>query len=119
MSTTRRLLLGLLSFLPIVLFIVYLIVFFSFFISICGHVHEEDVLPALLAERIAGLVAAIILLAVCSLFLLVYFIVHSINNRAIDSTERIVWVLIFIFAGMIGFPVYWYMRIWKTPLPSV
>jgi len=119
MSTTRKLLLGLLSFLPIVLFIVYLIVFFSFFVSIFGHVHEEDVLPASLAERIAVLVAAIILLAVCSLFLLVYFIVHNINNRAIDNTERIVWVLIFIFAGMIGFPVYWYMRIWKTPLPSV
>ena len=98
---------------------VYLIVFFSFFISIFRHVHEEDVLPAMLAERIAGMVAAIILLAVCSLFLLVYFIVHSINNKTIDSTERIVWVLIFIFAGMIGFPVYWYMRIWKTPLPSV
>ena len=83
------------------------------------HVHEEEVVSAIVAERIAGMVAAIILLAMCSLGLLVYFIIHSINNKAIDSTERIIWVLIFIFAGMIGFPVYWYMRIWKAPLPSL
>jgi len=117
MSTSRKLLLGILSFLPIILFVVYLIIFFGFFITIFRHVHEEDVLPAMVMERVAGLMVAIMLLAFCSLGLLIYFIIHSINNKAIDSTERIVWVLVFIFAGMIGFPVYWYMRIWKTPLP--
>jgi hypothetical protein len=54
---------------------------------------------------------------VLSAGLLIYFIIHVINNKTIDSTERIIRILVFIFAGMVGFPVYWYMRIWKAPVP--
>jgi len=50
---------------------------------------------------------------------LIFYIIHAINNKAIDSNERIIWILIFIFAGMIGFPVYWFMRIWQTKEPSI
>ena len=53
-----------------------------------------------------------ILTGVLSLGLLVFFIIHMINNKKLDSTERLVWILVFLFAGVIGYPVYWYMRIW-------
>jgi len=43
---------------------------------------------------------------------LVFFIIHMINNKKLDSTERLVWILVFLFAGVIGYPVYWYLRIW-------
>ena len=51
-------------------------------------------------------------------FLKIYYIIQVVNNQALDSTERIIWILVFIFAGMIGYPVYWYMRIWKVYPPS-
>lgn len=45
--------------------------------------------------------------------LLIYYIIHVVNNKMIDSNERLIGILVFIFANMIGFPIYWYMRIWR------
>ena len=118
MSKSRKLLLGILSVLPLILLAVYLVVFFSFILTIYRHANQEDVLPALVLQNMIWLVLAIFLLAICSLGLLIYFIIHAINNTLIDSTERIIWILVFIFAGSIGFPIYWYMRIWRAPLPA-
>ncbi|MEO5681322.1 MAG: hypothetical protein ABIQ88_01710 [Chitinophagaceae bacterium] len=114
MSKSRKMLLGILSFLPIVLLLVYIVTFFSFFLTIFRHAQQDNVLPPLIMENIIWMVLLSILMALCSLGLLIYFIIHAVNNKVIDSTERIIWILVFIFAGMAGFPVYWYMRIWKT-----
>ena len=65
-------------------------------------------------ENIGSIIAVALLMVITNLGALIYFIIHAVNNPATDSTERIVWILVFIFAGVIGFPVYWYMRIWKT-----
>jgi hypothetical protein len=113
MSKSRKLLLGILSFLPIVLLVVYIFTFFSFFLTIFRHAQQHEVIPPLILENIIWMVLVITLLALCSLGLKIYFIIHGVNNKNIDSTERIVWILVFIFAGMVGFPVYWYLRIWK------
>jgi hypothetical protein len=51
-----------------------------------------------------------------SLGLLIFFIIHLVRSKAMDSTERIIWVLVFLFAGIIGYPIYWYMRVWKDEL---
>ena len=113
MSTSRKLLLGVLSFLPMLLIVLYFVTFFSFFITILRHAQEEDQLPQLILERIGWVIGVAMLMGFISLGLKIYFIIHAVNNTAIDSTERLVWILVFIFAGMIGYPVYWYMRIWK------
>ena len=113
MSKSRKLLLGILSFLPMILIVLYFISFFSFFITILRHAQEEDQLQQLVLERIGWVIGVALLMGFISLGLKIYFIIHAINNATIDSTERLVWILVFIFAGMIGYPVYWYMRIWK------
>jgi hypothetical protein len=118
MSKSRKLLLGILSLLPIILLVVYLVGFIYFFMAVYRHANHEEVLPMLLFQHMAWLLLAIILLVLFALGLLIYFIIHALNNRLIDSTERIVWILVFVFAGTIGFPIYWYMRIWKAPLPA-
>ena len=69
--------------------------------------------PQNFMSNMVWLFLLIILTALLSLGLLIYYIVHVVNNNRIDSTERIIWVLVFVLAGMVGFPVYWYMRIWK------
>lgn len=117
MSKSRKILLGIISFLPIILLVVYLVIFFSFFITMFRHTRQEDVLPGMMMEHIAWIVGVALLMGFISLGLKVYFIIHAVNNMDIDSTERIIWILVFIFAGMIGFPVYWYMRIWRPQLP--
>lgn len=115
MSKSRKLLVGILSLLPMVSLVIYFAVFFSLFITAFRGSHDPNIFPEIMLEHIGGIIAVALLMVVTKLGMLIYFIVHAVNNKAIDSTERIVWILVFIFAGMIGFPVYWYMRIWKEP----
>jgi hypothetical protein len=119
MSKSRRLLIGILSLLPLLLIVVYTITFFSIFISAVRQHGQPDALPGMMLDHIVWIVVIALLMGFSSLAMLIFFIVHAINNTAIDSTERLVWVLVFIFAGIIGGPVYWYMRIWKSSLPPV
>jgi hypothetical protein len=55
-------------------------------------------------------------MGILSIGLLIFFIMHLIRNKAMDSTERIIWILVFLFAGIVGYPIYWYMRVWKNEL---
>jgi len=98
---------------------IYMVIFFSFFFTMMHHVQQQqpELMPEMFFQNIGLVFGFAILMMLCTLGLLIYFIIHVVNNTVIDSTERIIWVLVFIFAGMIGFPVYWYMRIWKAPLP--
>ncbi len=114
MPKSRKLLLGLFSLLPMLFLVIYFIVFFSFLITIFRNSHNPDLFPEMLLQHIGSIIAFMLMMVIIKLGTLIYFIIHAVNNAAIDSTERIVWILVFIFAGMIGFPVYWYLRIWKT-----
>jgi Phospholipase_D-nuclease N-terminal len=118
MSKSRKLLLGVLSLLPLIMLAVYMAGFIFFFMTVYRNANQEEMLPLLLFRNMAWLFLVMILMVMCSLGLLIYFIIHTVNNTLIDSTERIIWILVFIFAGTIGFPIYWYMRIWKVPLPA-
>jgi hypothetical protein len=59
--------------------------------------------------------AVIAIIAVCTAFLgfglYIYYLVHAINNKEIDSTEKIMWVILFTFSGFIGVPVYFFTRV--------
>jgi hypothetical protein len=61
----------------------------------------------------AALFAFIFFAALLSIGLMIYYIMHITNSKILDSNQRLMWILIVIFAGMIGFGIYWYMYIWK------
>lgn len=123
MSQSKKILLGIFSMLPIIFFVVYMVSFLGLFLDIFREAYahrnnpEDAITPTL--TNLAGIIIAAVLLGILSLAVLVYFIVHAINNQQINSNERIIWVLIFIFIGMITFPIYWYTRIWKTPVQPI
>jgi len=60
-----------------------------------------------------------LLMGITSLGCLIYYIIHCINNKYIEGNERIAWILVFVFAGIVGYPIYWYMRIWKDPVVTL
>ena len=112
MSRGTKLFIGLLSFLPIVLTCVLLFFVFSMFPTfIQWDKYEPDAFEVI--STIQPIIIVGIFLAMLSIFLLVFFIMHLVRNRTMDSTARIVWILVLLFAGIIGYPVYWYMRVWK------
>jgi TM2 domain-containing membrane protein YozV len=121
MSKSGKVFLGILSFLPFILLIVYLLLFFGMFYNIIiqGDRFDQHELPPAFAGNIILIVVFAILLGLTSLGLKIFYIIHAVNNKYVESNERIVWILVFIFAGMIGFPIYWYMRIWKDPVVTL
>lgn len=115
MSRSSKLFIGLLSFLPILLLVALFVMIFRLipeFIEWSNYEPEpQDVFSAFGPVFILGLFMGLL-----SLGLLIFFIIHLVRNKAMDTTERVIWVLVFLFAGIIGYPIYWYMRVWKDDL---
>jgi hypothetical protein len=70
-----------------------------------------------------GLPVAFGILAVLHLFTLllsialaVFYIVHVVKNPRIQQTNRVVWVIVLLFGGVIAMPIYWYLHIWPEPV---
>jgi len=119
MSKNKKILIGIFSILPLLLFVIYMVSMVSFFIyffreaAVSGKDPDDLLYPGF--ANMAGMIVTMVLLGLLSLAVLVYFLIHSINNQALNRDERLVWILVFIFVGMVTFPIYWYMRIWRTP----
>ena len=109
MSRSSKIILGVVTLLPFVFFAMYISVFFGFLREMMYHRSSpEDVF-----FHFAPALVYIGLVVVSKIGLLIYYLIHAVNNKKVDSTERIAWVLIFIFVGLVGFPIYWYLRIWR------
>ena len=116
MTRGSKILLGILSFLPFVLLIFYLGAIFTFVTEMMAIQHTgEKPDPIFVWTRVSGVIVWAILLGLLSLGLKIYYIIHAVNNKAIESSERLVWVLIFVFVGLIGYPIYWVLRVWGGP----
>jgi hypothetical protein len=53
------------------------------------------------------------LTAFISLGMLIFYVLHAVKNEKITSDMRIVWILLFFFAGIFAQPIYWYLQVWK------
>jgi hypothetical protein len=114
MSRSKKIIIGLLSLLPIVFIIIYFIQFYSLFVEMFDWgAYREQPDPREFMRTFMPLFILILIKVLISVGLLVYFLINAINNKKIDSGERVVWILTFIFVGFIAFPLYWYMRIWN------
>ena len=115
MSRSSKLFIGLLSFLPIILLVVLFFMMFTLFPTFMEwdkyEPEPQEVFSAFGPMFILGFGMALL-----SLGLLIFFIMHLLRNKAMDSTERIIWILVFLFAGIVGYPIYWYMRVWKNEI---
>jgi heme/copper-type cytochrome/quinol oxidase subunit 2 len=116
MSKTSKIITGILSVLPLLLMAGYLVMFFSFFFKMFTMSFPNPSAPpdpeAFMTPFI-GMFAMLFLMVLVTLAMLIYFIIHINNNKKLDNNEKLIWILIIIFVGMIGKPIYWYMKIWK------
>ena len=115
MSKSSKVLLGLLSILPLILGAVIIIQVFVLFPEMIAWSHDEPdpytVFTTFTPVFVTGLIAGVLAVG-----LLIFFIVHMLNNKKIESGERLIWIIVFLLAGAIGYPIYWYLRIWKEEL---
>ena len=110
MSRSSKTFIGILSFLPIVLLIIIIIMAFNLIPQfIAWDRHEPDFYSVF--SFIAPLIIVSIIKCLISVGLFVFFLIHMVNHKKMESVEKVIWILTFILAGIIGDPVYWYMRI--------
>jgi hypothetical protein len=51
-----------------------------------------------------------------SVGLLVLYIVHLFQTKAIPSDQRIMWLLVILFFGPLAMPVYFFKHVWPEEL---
>lgn len=112
MSRSSKAVIGVLSFLPIVLLILLFVMFLTIFPRMLEWQNYDPT-----AQEMFSVFGPIFILGIVigllSFGLLVFFIMHLVRNKALDGIERVIWILVFLFAGLVGYPVYWYMRVWN------
>lgn len=115
MTRSSKIFLGFLSFLPVILMaVLFLSMFFQFFNMV--RLESTDPEPREAVWMFGPFFAIGAVLVLLSIGMLVYFIFHIARNRKADSTERAIWILAIVLGGIITYPIYWYMKIWKEDL---
>lgn len=115
MSRNSKLFIGLLSFLPIILVFILLFMIFRMFPTFIEWDNYEPA-PQEVFSLFGPVFIVGIFIGILSLGLLIFFIMHLVRHKEMDSTEKVIWILVFLFAGIVGYPIYWYMRVWKNEL---
>jgi hypothetical protein len=77
----------------------------------------DQEVPSLVPLGFVGLFAAHMLTILLSLALLPFYVIFVVKSDRLDQTNRIIWVILICMLGMLTMPVYWYMYIWRNPLP--
>lgn len=111
MTKGQKNILGIFTFLPVVLMMVYFIAIL--FLIRDAMVFKDEDMPFPILGDVLWLVIIGLLMGLLSFGLMVYYIIHAINNTQIDNNEKIIWVLLFVLVSLVSFPIYWYMRIFK------
>ena len=120
MPKSKKVFIGLLAFLPLIATAIFMIYFFTTLFPEILRMEREhgDVSPEFFFGNMMGFIASAIALVFVQLGLMIYFIIHTINNKRVKNEERIIWVLLFIFVSTIAYPIYWGIRIWPEEKPE-
>lgn len=110
LSPTQRTLLLILTLLPLLLIPVILYQVFSFIMDTVEASRFGEPEPLDILNGILQFIIPIIFTALLSMALMVFYIIHAAKNPALDTTEKLVWILLFFFVGIISFVVYWILR---------
>lgn len=112
-SQSTKLLLGAVTIWPIIYIVMFMFYVFSMFGSM-----QAGGDPSIMATTFPVIFGLHFLTIILSLGMMVYYIVHAIKDEELTSDYKIIWVLVIVMAGMIGMPIYWWLRIWSRPEPA-
>jgi len=112
MKSSTKFWLGIFTFLPLVFVILFLCLFFTvFFDHIIELERNGGEFPLEFISSIFGFIVLIIIAAVISLGIKIYYIVHTNNKSEYDTNKKIMWTLILIFGGTVAAIVYYFIEI--------
>lgn len=113
MNSIQKFWLGFFTFLPIL----FIVLFFGFFFTVfLGNIEALDnshhnEFPMEFMQSMMWFVILIIIMAMVSLGIKIYYIVHANNNKESDTNKKVMWTLLLIFVGTVGSIVYYFVEI--------
>lgn len=110
MTKTKKIVLGIFTFLPLVFAMLYVVVIA---LMIFGMQNQNQPNETFLIANVALMFFIIFGALACSLGMMIYYIIHITKNPEFDSNKQLIWIIILFFAHGIGSMVYWYLFIWK------
>ncbi|WP_336517883.1 hypothetical protein [Pollutibacter soli] len=111
MTKGNKIILGIFTFLPFIFICFY---FLSVVLMVRDAIISDirgDEFPVV--GDVLSVVITALALGLLSVGLLVYYIIHALNNMEMETNEKLMWVVAFVLINIVAFPVYWYLRIWK------
>lgn len=112
MSTTKKIWLGIFTFLPFLLGLVYIVYFFTFFLeTIINAENNQNEFPVEFFQSLSTIIVVVILAVIIKLAIMVYYIVHVSNNKDKDSNTKIMWIVLLVLVSSIASLVYYFVEI--------
>ena len=115
MKNSTKVILGILTFLPMLLVLTYVFYIFMAFIPTAIQLensHQE--VPVELFRSLSVMIFLIILALIIKLGIMIYYIVHASNNPKNENNTKIMWIVLLVLVGSISSIVYYFIEI----LPS-
>ena len=114
LTKIQKVILGIFTLLPFIFFPIICWQIFHFVVEMIALDKRGDPEATDILLGVFSFTIPIIMVSLLSIGLLIFYIVHAISNKKLENLERLVWVLLFVFFGIIAFPIYWLMRIWNS-----
>ena len=118
LNQVQKVVLGIFTFLPFILFPLFLWQMFHSLGTIILFSDRYDSDAQVVVMPVFAFIMPIILTGMVALALLIFYIAHVVLNKKIDGSEQLLWIILFIIIGIFAFPAYWFLRIWNNPSKS-
>lgn len=114
MSKSKKIWLGVLTFVPLLFVVIYLVLFFTVFYSVfeLSAAHgASDELPSGFIFNFMLLAVLIIIASLTGLGIMIYYALHANKNPDFNSSQKTMWILLLILVGSVSTIVYYFMYI--------
>lgn len=112
MSLNKKIILGVLTFIPVVFFALCLFIFLRFFfVSLSSPQYDPYLNEEYFITNLALLIVLILASIVIGVGMMIYYIVHANSNPKFDSNQKLIWILILVLTSFLGNIVYYFVEI--------
>ena len=115
MANPARTILGILSVVPIISIIWLLVYIFTRLVPYFIELENSgmDPSPGEIFSMLSGLIVTVVIMGFLHFGLLVFFIIHLMQDHAAKDGDRLVWLLLLLFFNPFSYTFYWYFRIYN------
>lgn len=113
LTKKQKILVGIGTFWPIIYIPIFMVFVFAMVFGSTLEPGRGGELNPLLGVGFGVLFLVHMFTILLSLGMTVFHVIHAVKNESLESNMRIVWIVLFFFAGMIAEPIYFYLEVWK------